>query len=147
MSTIQGGFDLDIPNTTNLHCTAMPAINPSLRPNFEYTKLDNAQKKRAKCLHCDSYSYAQNATREKEHLTVCQGYQAFCKGTALALKQQKLDDTMVIRLSADRSRRLQPVCSKQANHSPCSTTSAGLISFRRTLDIRLLIQEQYQKHF
>jgi hypothetical protein len=84
----------------------MPAINPSLRPNFEYTKLDNAQKKRAKCLHCDSYSNAQNATREKEYLTVCQGYQAFCKGTALALKQQKLDDTMVIRLSADRSRRI-----------------------------------------
>ena len=82
----------------------MPAVNSSLRINFEYTKLDNAQKKRAKCLHCNSYSYAQNATREKEHLLLCTGYQAFCKGTAL--KQQKLDNSMVIQVSNDRKTQI-----------------------------------------
>jgi hypothetical protein len=79
-------------------------INTSLRPNFEYTKVDNAQKKRARCLHCDNYSYAQNSTREKEHLTTCLGLQASLKGPAL--KQQKLDDVLATRISGNRKAQI-----------------------------------------
>lgn len=85
----------------------MPPANLSLRPNFEYTKVDGAQKKRARCLHCDEYSYTQNSTREKEHLETYKGLKALAQNTNIpAIKQQKLDNTIFVRILADRKAKI-----------------------------------------